>query len=107
MAISNIDTSGDLIKTLSYTYKYTLAAGSRLAINADNFKFTAFPSGYTFVGVTYAYSGGSSIDISGLYPYNTGTAVFMRVMNNGSKEAANVTAKVTLQFMRSDKAKVL
>lgn len=95
-----------IIKTVDYTATWQkLAAGSNLDLTGTNFSYTAYPAGYTPIGVIQASSGNANVIVNYFSAVGTGSNVALRLRNMGTSEAqssTNATAHLRIAFIRTD-----
>ena len=90
-----------LFKVVAYTYAYSLAANENINITANQFEMST-PSGYTPIAVRNFYSGSNNAAVRAVYGSATGGSTVMSVRNFTTNAISNVTAGLTVLYVRSD-----
>lgn len=101
MATSVINDQQRMFIRKTYTYTYTAGADSRYNLTASNFGITAI-SGYTPVGISYAYSGNGSVNMRGINLTTSGTVMYIYNKSGSGVSGTSVTARVDIVWMRND-----
>lgn len=88
----------NLIKAVEYTYTYSIAANSSLAVTSTNLSFST-PSGYTPIGVTMFNSANDNVMIRGFNPRATsGNCLWLRNLSSSTQTG---TARVGVLYIKT------
>lgn len=96
---STIDTTNIFyIKTFSFAY--TIGANTYKELTATNFKLST-PTGYKVFSVSRFDTGANKVALCGILPWND-SGVVMRVKNMGTAITSNITASMTVVFVKDE-----
>ena len=87
----------DLFKTMTYTYKYSINAGTTATITRTNFGMS-IPSGYKVLAKRGEYTGSKYVSLSSCDPT---TENCMYVYNSSGSNRTDITAKMVVTYVKS------